>query len=1075
MTAAEKGSFASAAHPFPGLRPFAYDDHAYFFGRQDQIYALYRLADRFRFIAVVGSSGSGKSSLVRAGLLPLLDLETAEPGGHNWIWREMRPGDAPLNRLADLIADLSQDDDKGVAAGRRDRVAAQLRRSSFGIPEALAEARGVAGKSLVLVVDQFEELFRYAGATHGDRVLDAEEVRSRDEATQFVQLLLEASRAPQGRIHVLLTMRSDFIGDCARFHGLPEAVCEAQFLVPSLTRDQLDEVIREPIRKAEASIEPQLVERLLNDCSTEMDQLPVLQHCLSRLWDEAGRVAARVTPSLQGPAAQAPAEDVDALHRHITEAHYRKIGEFDGALSQHADEILKELPGTRLQWAVEQSFRALSELDKEGRATRRALKYSQLVAETGVDEASVRQALNRFRASDCCFLIPPPSEVETIKDNTRIDVGHEALLRRWDKVSGAGADLGWLRQEQQAGERYRALLAMAENNVTALPSNVVTERLAWWKARPRTEEWGERYGGSFAEVEGLLLSSRRRLLLKQAGVIAAFVLVAAVAIFMSVLWQKADKAQAEALRASENALQATQKSIGRLTGFIDDGTIRAEGAQQFLDDAQQTLEEAQRTLEEGAASGDRPPPEIAKTQIALLLAVSDVKDALGKSDAAADLARRAEAISNSFVKTYPADLQFKHLLYASKFRIGDQLDNNGDKASQENAFQAYRAALEIARSFSAADPANKSYQHDLIVGLQKVGDIHLERGEWKQALDLYTEGLRIARSITDVVPVDEATQLDRIAQVLGKRGEPGDKQKAIDTFRQALAIQSRELAKKTDNASRISNIAAIHRKISALMDEKSEAQLDEFILAVQGREKLYRVDPGNKAWTTGLLNDRQRLGDMLELRQDWRGAIGNYADAAELAEELVSKDPSSGSWKLRLAELNAKRGEALTGRATHLSEHPEPPQTETVRMIGSAIDYYSAAAQGYEDLLKGNHPPYQPLFEIRIAIGALMVQQKRFDDALATYQSATALAQTAAETTDVVAWQAALAKAIELGGDSLHQLAGEAMPQATPLTYYQAALAAIDAAAAKAPDDAQLRMLRDELDRKIKALHPNAN
>src|SRR5215831_4980491 len=98
MTAGEKGTFASAAHPFPGLRPFAYQDREFFFGRQDQIYTLYRLIDRFRFVAVVGSSGSGKSSLVRAGLLPLLDVETREAGGRNWVWVEMRPGDAPLLR-----------------------------------------------------------------------------------------------------------------------------------------------------------------------------------------------------------------------------------------------------------------------------------------------------------------------------------------------------------------------------------------------------------------------------------------------------------------------------------------------------------------------------------------------------------------------------------------------------------------------------------------------------------------------------------------------------------------------------------------------------------------------------------------------------------------------------------------------------------------------------------------------------------------------------------------------------------------------------------------------------------------
>jgi hypothetical protein len=90
-------SVVSAERPFPGLRPFAYEDHDYFFGRDDQIFALYRLIERNRFIAVIGSSGCGKSSLVRAGLVPLLEAETSGPGGRNWLWREMRPGDAPAS------------------------------------------------------------------------------------------------------------------------------------------------------------------------------------------------------------------------------------------------------------------------------------------------------------------------------------------------------------------------------------------------------------------------------------------------------------------------------------------------------------------------------------------------------------------------------------------------------------------------------------------------------------------------------------------------------------------------------------------------------------------------------------------------------------------------------------------------------------------------------------------------------------------------------------------------------------------------------------------------------------------
>ena len=229
---------------------------------------------------------------------------------------------------------------------------------------------------------------------------------------------------------MILTMRSDFIGDCARFHGLPEAVCAAQFLVPSLTRDQLDEVIRKPIEKAGATIDPELVERLLNDCGTEMDQLPVLQHCLSRLWEEAGKVpAASATSSGAAPVAQND-NTGQVGGRHLSLTHYRNIGEFANALSRHADEILADLPGPTLQLAVEQIFSALSELDKEGRAIRRALRFSQLVAETGVDEASVRKVLDRFRADDCSFLTPPPLRSER-------DTRHDADRRRSRSAAAA--------------------------------------------------------------------------------------------------------------------------------------------------------------------------------------------------------------------------------------------------------------------------------------------------------------------------------------------------------------------------------------------------------------------------------------------------------------------------------------------------------------------------------------------------------------------------------------------------------------------------------------------------------------
>lgn len=1059
MNAPVELSAVSAAHPFPGLRPFAYQDNEFFFGRQDQIYALYRLIDRFRFIAVVGSSGSGKSSLVRAGLLPLIDLETRETGGRNWVWSEMRPGDAPLLRLTNLLASLSVDDDPMVASGRRDRIAAQLRRSSFGISEALAEANKVADKSLVFVIDQFEELFRYATGSPGKTGLTAEEARARDEATQFVQLLLEASRSPSNRTHVLLTMRSDFIGDCARFHGLPEAVCEAQFLVPSPTRDQLDEVIRKPIEKAGATIYPQLVERLLNDCSTEMDQLPVLQHCLSRLWEETGKVPKEsVTTSGTLQINAQPS-------RRISLDHYNKIGEFAGALSKHADEILRDLPGPKLQLAVSQIFSSLSELDKEGRATRRALKFSQLVAETGVDETTVRQVLDRFRADDCSFLTPPPFEVRTINSDTRIDVGHEALLRRWDKVSGLGADLGWLRAEQSAGERYRGLLAMAEGDDAVLPAHLVDERLAWWKARPRTPAWADRYGGGFSRVERVLLKSQRRQRVKRWAIAAAFVMVIGVAGAMTALWMSAQSAQKEANLRREESLQATQTSIGRLAGFLNDGTVRAVGAEKFLADAKLTLDQLSKANDHS--------PKIAKIEISLLLAVSDVKDALGEFTSAFDLATNAKAFSRNFTKRFPDDPKFKHLLYASKFRVGDQLAKTPE--NQENADKAlneYLDAVDLARQLAASEPGNMDYQHELIVALNKVGDMHQLKKDWLGALKHYNEGLRIAQTIAAIFPGDTATEKNRIAQIFSARNQPGDKQAALDEYREALELQKKQLEGSPSDASLISNIATTHRRIGELLSDHPDEAQREFEAAVRGRTTLYQSDPGNNDWRVGLATDHTRLGDVLARTEDWRGALRSYNEAARIAEAIILKDPTSTRWRRKLAALNAKRGSSLVSQANEVAIRPQPPQDEASRIIGKALERYRVSEQAYESLLGISSPPFRELFDVRIRIGDVLVRKNDYQEALKVYQSASELAQQAAARQRVVSWQIKLSNALEQAGDFLALRAKgntELAPGGTFLVYYHKALEILDAELIKQPNNQDLHSRKVSLDAKLKA------
>src|SRR5271163_948722 len=382
----DDGTQLSNERPFPGLRPFGFADRGFFFGRERQAFALYRLVENGRFIAVIGGSGSGKSSLVLAGLQALLADETADSGGPTWAFLDMRPGGAPIKRLAGALAKLSAEDTPDEAARRRDRAEWRLRQSSFSFEAALDEAGGLGARTLILVVDQFEELFRFGLAGLGRRGAGVEEARQRDEAAQFVQILLDADRRRIENVRVLITMRSDFIGDCAFFQGLSEAVSATQYLVPNLTRSQLEEAIRKPIDKAGGTIEPELVERLINDCGDELDQLPVLQHCLMRLWDRAGAAIAT------------------GAARNLTRQTYEDIGRIAEALSRHADAVLAKCAGKEL--AVEQAFRALSELDREGRAIRRALRFDKLLAETGVKESDLRAALDRFRAPTCSFLLP---------------------------------------------------------------------------------------------------------------------------------------------------------------------------------------------------------------------------------------------------------------------------------------------------------------------------------------------------------------------------------------------------------------------------------------------------------------------------------------------------------------------------------------------------------------------------------------------------------------------------------------------------------------------------------------------
>ncbi|MGY6276133.1 nSTAND1 domain-containing NTPase [Methylomonas sp. MgM2] len=450
--------------PYPGLRPFESDEADIFFGREAQTDELLSRLDKTRFLAIVGASGCGKSSLVRAGMIPALETGFMAAAGSRWQFVQMRPGSHPIRRLAEALANqadlLAEDEEKTTALGFLN---ATLRRGPLGLVEALTYSPLPEQTNLLVLVDQFEEIFRFR--REGDR----------DEADAFVAMLIQSSQQRDVPIYVAITMRSDFIGDCALFNGLPEVLNQSQYLTPRLTREQQQMAIVGPARVFGGDVEPELVNALLNEMGTDPDQLPLLQHLLMRIW-----TCARLE--------EASDETGCLLTMRACEA----VGGLKHALSNHLDEAYGKL-SDRQKRIAEMLFRRLSERGTDQRDIRRPTSASEIVALADASLEELVGIVDIFRAPTRSFLVP--RYPETIYPNTVLDITHESLIRQWDRLRG------WAEAEAQSTETYHLLEQAAhrwKEGLSGLWRTPDLDTALAWKERERpSAAWAKRYGGNF--------------------------------------------------------------------------------------------------------------------------------------------------------------------------------------------------------------------------------------------------------------------------------------------------------------------------------------------------------------------------------------------------------------------------------------------------------------------------------------------------------------------------------------------------------------------------------------------------
>lgn len=535
-------------NPFPGLRPFGIEESHLFFGREGQSDEVLVKLSENKFVAILGASGSGKSSLMYCGLIPTLYGGFMTEAGSNWRIVVTRPGGGPIDNLAEalLIKDKEfsnlGDEDKLI---RKTIISTVLRSSSLGLVEVVRQLKTDDFQNVLILVDQFEELFRYRKLESATSDLD--------ESSAFVNLLLEAIHQYDEPVYIALTMRSDFIGECAQFPDLTQMINDSHYLIPQMTRDQKRTAIEGPVAVGGGKIAPRLTQQLLNDVGDNPDQLPILQHALMRTWSywtENRKIG----------------EPIDLRH-------YNSIGTLREALSQHANEAFDSL-SKREKEICEVMFKALTERGSENQGIRRPTKLATIAAIAGVNEDEVARVVERFREPGRSLLMPPFGV--RLESETVIDISHESLMRIWVRLKR------WLDEESKAAEMYLKLSEAAERyqegkaGLWQMPDLQLA--LNWREENRPTLVWGQRYNPAFERTMVFLETSEKAYLTEQRNKeilqkrqvkrmrTTAVVLAIAVLVSLSFLiysFIKADEAEkaAEAARvAQEDAVEQAKRA-----------------------------------------------------------------------------------------------------------------------------------------------------------------------------------------------------------------------------------------------------------------------------------------------------------------------------------------------------------------------------------------------------------------------------------------------------------------------------------------------------------------------------------
>ncbi|MBD1858012.1 MULTISPECIES: caspase family protein [Leptolyngbya] len=409
--------------PYRGLEPFGKEQARFFFGREQVVEKIWQELDQKHFVAVVGASGSGKSSVVRAGLIPWV-----EKNGWQVLAPLLRPGIAPLSKLITVFEPYFQ----GIR--QTQKLEHLIYREQQGLVKLAADLpipeHGL--NRYLVIVDQFEEIFTQS---------------TLEERTRFINLLTEVSDCPGSNIAIIITIRADFVEECLRYLTLTQIINQQGIFMPPLEGADLERAIVKPAELQGYTLESGLLGRIIVDAGQEQGILPLLQFTLWELWKERNRNT-----------------------RQLELEQYRQIGGLTGALNKRAETFYQDCNEFEKAWLQKICLRLVrtGKQQKDARC-RQSLRQLLNLGQTERDRETILDLIEEMTRRRLFI-----RGAEGIED--WVDLAHEALIEGWATFAQwCEYDRDWRRTKDRLYERYQEWQENDEDSLSLIPKSMMLE------------------------------------------------------------------------------------------------------------------------------------------------------------------------------------------------------------------------------------------------------------------------------------------------------------------------------------------------------------------------------------------------------------------------------------------------------------------------------------------------------------------------------------------------------------------------------------------------------------------------